>query len=369
MSTRADKLSSIAGAMPVTGNPQQLSRANARTLAHNRGSGWELRTITALACSQLLMVIEYASFNSQNAIGQGVCRRSGFVSPQTGAVATGGTSSLGDASGSPEGTAGQVSVTYRGEENLWGNLYCYVDGINPYRTADPDVCEIYVADHDFADSTGTGAYSKVGFTPAKSGTGAYISAFGYSEDCDWLFVPTEMEGTSSLPVGDGYYINSSSAWKTVGNGGRWNDTVYVGVFDMDMGSAATNYRYDATARLCYIPPAASGEDTGWIQPVASMGRYYRKIGKRVSVRLATSSGIYLMDSTPGFYGVFTLPEGYRPGIDLYFVGESVHNEEIPVVFQVIASTGEVKVKKAPWSTQAIATTHAVQGCEFSFLVD
>ena len=370
MSASADKLSSIAGAKPISGSTQQLTRANARTLAHNRGNGWELRTIAALSCSQLLMVIEYASFNVQSAIGQGVCKRSGFSAPQNGAVNTGGTASLGDASGSAEGTAGQVSVTYRGEENLWGNLYCYVEGINPYRTTDPDVCEIYVADHDFADSTGSGAYAKVGFTPVKSGTGAYISAFGYCEDCDWIFVPTEMEGASSQPVGDGYYINASSTWKTVGNGGRWNDQAYVGVFDLDMGSAATNYRYDATARLCYIPPEASGEDTGWIQPAAYMGRYYRKVGNRVSVRLDQSSGIYLMESTSGYTGVFTLPEGYRPsGSNRYFVGESVHNgEEIPVVFQVDTATGEVKVKKAPWSTQTIAATHAVNGCEFSFLV-
>ena len=96
MSTSADKLCSIAGAKPVSGSSQQLTRANARALAHNRGSGWELQTIAALSCSQLLMAIEYASFNVQDAIGRG-------VNGLSGAVNTGGTASLGDASGSAEG--------------------------------------------------------------------------------------------------------------------------------------------------------------------------------------------------------------------------------------------------------------------------
>ena len=226
MSTSVDRLSSIASAKPISGSSQQLSRANARTLAHNRGSGWELRTIAALSCSQLLMVIEYASFNVQSAIGQGVCKRSGFSAPQNGAVNTGGTASLGDASGSAEGTAGQVSVTYRGEENLWGNLYTYVDGVNP-QVETGAACTLYVADHDFADSTSSGAYAKVGFTPA--GSSNYISAFGYSEDCDWLFMPTETQGNSSLPVGDNFYLAASAAgWKALSIGGKWNDSTAGG---------------------------------------------------------------------------------------------------------------------------------------------
>ena len=36
-----DKLSSVAGYRPLSGQYDSLTRANARTLAHNRGSGWE----------------------------------------------------------------------------------------------------------------------------------------------------------------------------------------------------------------------------------------------------------------------------------------------------------------------------------------
>ena len=249
MNTSSDQLSSIAGAKPISGQSQSLNRANARTLAHNRGNGWELQTIASVSCSQLLMAIEYASFNTQASIGPGV---NGLAySTESLAVNTGGTSALGDASGSAPGVTNQVSVSYRGEENLWGNLHRYIDGVNPYRSADPDQCEIYIADHDFADSTGSGSYANAGFTPAK--TGGYISAFGYSEDYDWLFFPSECLGSSALPVGDSYYVNNASTWKTVSLGGRWFAGAIAGAFCWDIGSAASNSRYDGGARLAYFP--------------------------------------------------------------------------------------------------------------------
>ena len=249
MNTSSDQLSSIAGAKPISGQSQSLNRANARTLAHNRGNGWELQTIASVSCSQLLMAIEYASFNTQASIGPGV---NGLAySTESLAVNTGGTSALGDASGSAPGETNQVSVSYRGEENLWGNLHRYIDGVNPYRSADPDQCEIYIADHDFADSTGSGSYANAGFTPAK--TGGYISAFGYSEDYDWLFLPSECLGDATQPVGDSYYVNNTSAWKTVSLGGRWFAGAIAGAFCWDIGSAASNSRYDGGARLAYFP--------------------------------------------------------------------------------------------------------------------
>lgn len=363
MNTSSDQLSSIAGAKPISGQSQSLNRANARTLAHNRGNGWELQTIASVSCSQLLMAIEYASFNTQASIGPGV---NGLAySTESLAVNTGGTSALGDASGSAPGETNQVSVSYRGEENLWGNLHRYIDGVNPYRSADPDQCEIYIADHDFADSTGSGSYANAGFTPAK--TGGYISAFGYSEDYDWLFLPSECLGDATQPVGDSYYVNNTSAWKTVSLGGRWFAGAIAGAFCWDIGSAASNSRYDGGARLAYFPPEASGEDTGWIQPKAYLNTFYRRIGKRVSVRLGAGSGAYMGNDSAA--SVCTLPEGYRPSGNLYFVGYSKYNdEELPVVFQVNAASGLVSVKKAPWSTAAVAT-HQVQYCEFSFFID
>lgn len=65
----------------------------------------------ALSATQLLFLIEYASFDSQANIGKGVKDNS--------LNSTGSTSGLGNASGAAETGA----VSYRGEENLWGHRW------------------------------------------------------------------------------------------------------------------------------------------------------------------------------------------------------------------------------------------------------
>ena len=62
----ADMLSSIAAVKPMSGLTQNLTRANTRKLANNRGKGWEQAYAATVAASQLLMLVEYASFNMQS---------------------------------------------------------------------------------------------------------------------------------------------------------------------------------------------------------------------------------------------------------------------------------------------------------------
>ena len=58
----SEALGSVAGYRPLSGTYTPLTRANARTLAHGWGRGWELTTAASAACSQLLMAVEYAAF-------------------------------------------------------------------------------------------------------------------------------------------------------------------------------------------------------------------------------------------------------------------------------------------------------------------
>ena len=113
------KLASISGVTPAvsTGLP------TFRGYAHNRGTGWEVNDFNTVCAIQLLYLIEYANFDSQTQIGQGVV-------DVTAAVNTGATASLGNASGMASGTNGGVSISYRGVENFWGNVWKWVDGIN-----------------------------------------------------------------------------------------------------------------------------------------------------------------------------------------------------------------------------------------------
>ena len=104
-----DKLCSIANAKPCSGLTQLLTRPNSRKLANNRGSGWQLQFIHTISASQLLFMIEYASFNSQTAIGLGVVSKSSGTGNES--ELTGKTSSLGNSSGMASGTNGLVSIS------------------------------------------------------------------------------------------------------------------------------------------------------------------------------------------------------------------------------------------------------------------
>ena len=171
----ADKLSSIAGTKPAGGDTQNLTRANVRLLAQKRGAGWEQAYAATAAASQLLMLIEYASFNMQSAIGNGNTNQS---SSAANIQYTGATVSLGNASGAVTNANDIQLISYRGEENFWGNIWTWVDGMNE---ENPDPFEsgqagtLHVADHGFADNSKASPYKNTGIHPIQ-GSG-YVSDY------------------------------------------------------------------------------------------------------------------------------------------------------------------------------------------------
>ncbi|MDL2301120.1 phage tail protein [Lachnospiraceae bacterium OttesenSCG-928-D06] len=247
-----DVLGSIAGAKPMSGLTQNLTRANTRALATKRGAGWRLHNIFALSVTQWLILVEYASFNAQSNIGQGV---STFTDNGTSNMAlnTGATAGIGNGSGIPDGgTDGKCSVTYRGEENLWGNIWTWLDGINIYNTVDESTA--YVKSNGaMTDDTRTG-YTPVEFGLVK--TEGYISAFGVANENNELFLPTEHSGTSALPVSD-YIWNNNTGWRVAELGGGWSVGARCGAWCLSLGSASSGrYRY-VSGRLLYVPQSTS----------------------------------------------------------------------------------------------------------------
>lgn len=220
-----DMLCSIANAKPMSGLTQNATRGNFRSIASKRGTGWSQETIQAASASQLLMLIEYASFNMQSAIGMGNVLKSDDGKTNM-SENTGATVGLGNASGSVVNDNGIQIVTYRGEENLWGNIWKWVDGINIYNYGEG---RIYVADHDFADNTSADPYVDAGINICNKN--GYVSAFAYSESHDWLFIPAEASGDSNLPVGDNFWQNvASNQWTVARLGARWDGGSVAGAF-------------------------------------------------------------------------------------------------------------------------------------------
>ena len=243
----ADMLSSIANAKPASGLTQILTRSNTRSLCTNRGEGWQLHNIFALAVTQWLILIEYASFDSQLHIGKGVSSLADGSGNM--ALITGATSSLGNGSGIPDGGEdGKCSVSYRGEENLWGNIWTWLDGINFYNTATDST--VFVKGFGaMTDDTSEG-YTALAFSAIKSS--GYISAFGIDESMAEVFIPTALGGSTNLPVGD-YFWNSNTGWRVAGLGGRWPDGSSCGAWCLYAAYASSGRDRYVGGRLLYVP--------------------------------------------------------------------------------------------------------------------
>ena len=245
----ADMLSSIASAKPASGLTQSLTRANTRKLANNRGTGWQLSNIFSLSATQWLILVEYASFDAQAKVGQGVSTFTDDGATNMSLV-TGATAGLGNGSGIPDGgTNGKCSVSYRGEENLWGNIWTWLDGINIFNT--DTTSAVYVKEYGAMkdDTTGDG-YIPVGFGAFKGG--GYISAFGIDGELMELFIPVANGGASNLPVGD-YFWNNNTGFRVAGLGGKWSSGATCGAWCLHWDDASSNRYRNIGGRLLYVP--------------------------------------------------------------------------------------------------------------------
>lgn len=276
MTVGEDKFSSIAGTKPASGLTQNLTRPNIEIMAQNRGANWHCDFIKPTSARQLLMIIEGGIMNTQTAYGQGVVSIPDNGSYNCSSI-TGSTSELGNTSGrasktintkgdasTTETVDGKTAVSWRGTENPWGNIWKFVYGINFYCTVDKPFEGYVCTDLNFAESKNSGNYENIGFTlPSADG---YISAIGYSTKYDWLFLPSEVTGNSSLPVGDYYYQNNTwNGYRIARLGGRWTDGGAAGGFYWILDGGVGNRHRDIGGRLVYIPTRNSATYTAAIE--------------------------------------------------------------------------------------------------------
>ena len=275
MAVGEDKFSSIAGVKPASGLTQNLTRQNIETMAQNRGANWHSDFIKTTSARQLLMIIEGGMMNTQTAYGQGVVSISDNGSYNCSSL-TGSTSSLGNTSGRASQTVntkgdasttetadGKTAVSWRGTENPWGNIWKFVYGLNFYCTVGKPFEGYVCTDLNFAESKNSGNYENIGFTlPSVNG---YVSAMGYSTKYDWLFLPSEVTGNSSLPVGDYYYQNNTwNGYRIARLGGYWSDGGIAGGFDWYLHNGVGSRGRSIGGRLVYIPTRDSATYTAAI---------------------------------------------------------------------------------------------------------
>lgn len=267
-----DKLSSIAGAKPLSGLHGAFTVAAAEQMAQNRGSNWHISNLQAESANQMLEFIEFGTLNGQAALGQGVVN----VSSQNGvssAAITGSTASLGNSSGEASSTindiggvqteqtaSGKVAISYRGYENPWGNIWRMIGGCNVYGNSYmgggvPYVCMNY----NYTPNYNGENYQNVGFCAPS--TYDWISALGYSsEEYDWVIFPASCgNGANSAgPVGDNMWtIGNLNGYVTPSIGGTWSMNNVAGPCCYALDRRANEYSRSYGARLMFVPTVNS----------------------------------------------------------------------------------------------------------------
>jgi len=227
--TTGDKLASVSGIYPMVG----LTRAQFRTIAANRGTGWRQVDFTLCSAIQVLFLTEFGTFSSQATLGDGNTNGTYLTqsanqsdSPHT---IAGASNSLGNGSTNTTTGAGVSAkpgtsfMSYRGIENFYGNCWNWADGINVNVTATGNV---HVTNNraNFADNTST----NMTLVTASLTTGS-----NFIRDIvavDNYFLASNVTGGSSTTYLTDRHFGSASSNRVVPVGGSASDGAFVGAF-------------------------------------------------------------------------------------------------------------------------------------------
>jgi hypothetical protein len=164
--------------------------------------------------------------------------------------ASGVATSTVDYSGTAQTASNKTSVSYRGIENFYGNIWKWVDGVNVYGAYNNGGGKVYIcSDMSFADNKITDNYKFAGFTLAqKSG---YIKYFGWGkEDYDWLFMCSKIGGNAAIPVGDYSYVSASlNGHRVAAFGAPWANGGSAGLSWYCAYGSSYRYRYISSRSL------------------------------------------------------------------------------------------------------------------------
>lgn len=263
-----DKICSVAYAKPITGKYKPLTITAFEKLCSARGRGWHCDTIKSISANQILMMIELGTLDFQSCIGMGVVALNNYSSSYYNCSAiTGSTSPLGNGTGEAAETtieingnrivyrsSGYRSISYRGMENVWGNIWKFSQGANIWGNGGTGGSKIFIAnDFDFDNAKITGNYQYTGFAgPDASG---YIKNFGYGSDkYDWLLLTSDVANSySSLNCDFTYSKSNPNGNNLLMYGGRWYNNEKNGGFYWDLTEVKDRYIHWLGGRMIYIP--------------------------------------------------------------------------------------------------------------------
>lgn len=164
-----------AGGVPGTAPLANLTREAARA---KLGNGEYLLDADVLSAIQMLYLVEFATYDSQKAIGRGIVDKGSFSATNV---------EIDPPKGIPFLTGVYSGhVYYRNIEDLWGNLYTWVDGLTYYNG-------VYKVCHDpkkYAQY-GNAEYKRLGYDVKPGLNNSYITHLGMDDgDMPHIMLPT-----------------------------------------------------------------------------------------------------------------------------------------------------------------------------------
>lgn len=228
----ASSFKSQSGVKPLASQ----TRAQFRTGCHNLGSSYWMMDYATWVTIQMLYLVEFADWNSQNTIGYGCGNNSSTEN-------MGSTDSMTYHTGTTAASRSTYGHTqYRWIEDLWGNVYDWIDGI---RFSDADVYA-YLNPTGYSDASGG---TKVGTRPT---SGNYISAYSVAQSngYEWFIYPSAVSGSRSTYVCDCCYYNASGVVSYAG--GFYSQYQDYGLFCLGNSAASVSHQ-SIGSRLIKLP--------------------------------------------------------------------------------------------------------------------
>lgn len=179
-----------------------------------------------------------------------------------------GHSGHGSYHGSPPHDVYRSAVKYRHIENLWGNLWCFIDGAN-LSNGKLSICNNM---SDYASGVTNGAYHSAGIPQLMQNDNGdiggpreihFLKNLGFDPQMPWLAVPQDFThvGKDAVPdqsaklrdanFGDYYYLNDKATCYV--HGGGFDHYWRCGLFTLRGWSSDTQHWYLYGSRLIYKP--------------------------------------------------------------------------------------------------------------------
>ena len=252
-SSASSKMGSASGAYPAVSKTRTVFRAEAAA----RGTGWRQVDFYLHSAIQLLYLVEHQDFNSQETIGAGRTSLSGGAWTNGSYIGISGysnahgnqTANQTTAGGGVTGTIQSDFMSYRGIENLYGNVWKMVDGWTVNDVSSGQMIQYATNnDADFADTGSTNMTVIYDDTSPISG-GGYISGLA---DISSGFIGNAMSGASNTYVGDYYWqYAGGSGWSLPMVGAAAHYGSQAGAFALGVSSASSLSYVSISSRLAF----------------------------------------------------------------------------------------------------------------------